>query len=113
VACLWAPISTRLFPLSGALFLLGLGWNFCHVAGSALLTDPLGPEERGRTQGFADTVMGIASAAGALASGVVFAAVGFASMAWLAAVVALVPMFFALRGPLPRVTSGTPGVGGV
>jgi MFS family permease len=112
-ACIWAPLSTRLMPLSGALFLLGLGWNFCHVAGSALLTDPLGTEERGRTQGFADTVMGIASATGALTSGVVFAAVGFASMAWLAAAVALVPMIVALRGPLPTVTSGTSGASGV
>lgn len=109
-ACLWAPLSTRLLPLSGALFLLGLGWNLCHVAGSALLADPLGPEERGGTQGFADTVMGAASALGALASGIVFAAVGFASMAWLAAGVSLVPVALSLRGAVAP-TAASPRAG--
>lgn len=32
LACLWAPLSPQLLPLAGALFLLGLGWNFCYVA---------------------------------------------------------------------------------
>ena len=32
-----------------SLFLLGLGWNFCFVGGSALLSDQLSPLERSRT----------------------------------------------------------------
>ena len=79
-------------PLAGALFLLGLGWNFCYVAGSALLADQLRPEERATTQGFNDFLIGTASAAGAISSGVVFDAIGYTVMGWLAAAVSLVPL---------------------
>jgi MFS family permease len=34
---------SRCFPLGVALFLLGLGWNFCFVGGSTLLADQLSP----------------------------------------------------------------------
>ena len=40
-ACLLAPLSQLTGVLAVALFLLGLGWNFCYVAGAALLTDTL------------------------------------------------------------------------
>ena len=92
VSCLLAPLSPKVLPLAGALFLLGLGWNFCYVAGSALLADQLRPEERATTQGFNDFLIGAASAAGAVSSGVVFDAIGYAVMGWLAAAVSLVPL---------------------
>lgn len=97
VACLWAPLSPQVLPLAGALFLLGLGWNFCYVAGSALLSDQLRPSERARTQGFSDFLIGLASAAGAVASGLVFAAIGFAVMGLVAAGASLVPLVMATR----------------
>ncbi len=97
VACLWAPLSPQVLPLAGALFLLGLGWNFCYVAGSALLSDQLRPSERARTQGFNDFLIGLASAAGAVASGIVFAAIGFAVMGVFAAGASLVPLVMATR----------------
>ena len=31
LACLSAPLSPEVLPISVALFLLGLGWNFCCV----------------------------------------------------------------------------------
>jgi MFS family permease len=99
LACLWAPLSPRVLPLSGALFLLGLGWNFCYVAGSALLSDQLRPSERARTQGFNDFLIGVASAGGAVASGLVFAAIGYAVMGALSALASLVPLGMALRRP--------------
>lgn len=40
-ACAIAPLCTSVVSLGSALFLLGLGWNFCNVAGSALLDDVL------------------------------------------------------------------------
>ena len=43
LACITAPLSPNVFPLAVALFLLGLGWNFCFVGGSALLADQLSP----------------------------------------------------------------------
>ncbi len=35
LACLLAPLSPQVLPLAVSLFLLGLGWNFCFVGGSA------------------------------------------------------------------------------
>jgi MFS family permease len=40
MGCALAPISPGVLPLSLALFLLGLGWNFCFVGGLTLLSDP-------------------------------------------------------------------------
>jgi MFS family permease len=99
VSCLCAPLSPRLVPLTFALFLLGLGWNLCFVGGSSLLADRLRPEERARTQGLNDTLIGAAAATGGLGSGAVFAAVGYAAMGLVAAGAALVPLVLALRTP--------------
>lgn len=92
LAALTAPLSPQVIPLAVALFLLGLGWNFCYVAGSTLLADQLSPVERARTQGFNDLLIGLASAAGSLGSGFVFAAVGYGAMGLVAAGAALIPL---------------------
>jgi hypothetical protein len=62
-----------LWTLSVALFLLGLGWNFCFVAGSALLSSALRAGERGRVQGASETFVSLASGIGSLSVGVLFA----------------------------------------
>lgn len=80
LACLLAPLSIRFLPLSVALFLLGLGWNFCYVGGSTLLSDQLSPAEKARTQGVNDLLIGLVSAVGSLVSGVVLAAYGYGVM---------------------------------
>ncbi|HEV8352855.1 MAG TPA: MFS transporter [bacterium] len=95
LACLTAPLSPQLVPLAVALFLLGLGWNFCYVAGSSLLADQLSPSERARTQGFNDLLLGLTSALGSLGSGVVFAAVGYGAMGVVGAAAALIPLSLA------------------
>jgi len=102
LACLTAPLSPAILPLGLSLFLLGLGWNFCYVGGSALLSDQLAPEERARAQAFNDFVMGAASATGSLGSGWVFATVGYGAMGLVAAAAALVPIVLAWRLRTPR-----------
>lgn len=92
IACLAATISPDVLPLSVALFLLGLGWNFCFVGGSTLLADQLSPLERSRTQGFNDLLVGLASSFGSLQSGFIFASLGYNMMAYLSAVFALIPL---------------------
>ena len=92
VACLAATISPDVLPLGVALFLLGLGWNFCFVGGSTLLADQLSPLERARTQGFNDLLVGLASAFGSLESGFIFASLGYNMMAYVSAVFALIPL---------------------
>jgi MFS family permease len=95
VACIAATLSPDVLPMGIALFLLGLGWNFCFVGGSTLLADQLSPVERARTQGFNDLLVGMASAAGSLGSGFIFALLGYNTMAWIAAAVAILPLFAA------------------
>ncbi|KXK11651.1 MAG: major facilitator superfamily protein [Chloroflexi bacterium OLB14] len=92
IACVSATISPDVLPLGVALFLLGLGWNFCFVGGSTLLADQLSPAERARTQGFNDLLVGLASAFGSLESGFIFASLGYNMMAYVSAIVALLPM---------------------
>jgi MFS family permease len=92
LACLIAPLSQSTGLIALALFLLGLGWNFCYVAGAALLTDTLTPTERGRVQGSNDLLVGMVSAFGNLGSGVIFATLGYTLMSWLSLAVALIPL---------------------
>jgi MFS family permease len=92
LACLSATLSPDVLPLAFALFLLGLGWNFCYVGGSSLLADQLSPEERARTQGFNDLLIGLVSAAGGLFSGIIFANVGYIAMGYIGALASFVPI---------------------
>ena len=107
VSCLIASISVGLLPLAVALFLLGLGWNFTFVGGSALQADQLSPEERGRTQGFNDLMVGLASAFGSFSSGIIFANLGYASMAvisgMLAALLLIITLIWMRRRDVQQV----------
>jgi MFS family permease len=92
LACTLAPLSPGVLPLSASLFLLGLGWNFCYVGGSALLSDQLSPAERAKVQGANDFVIGLATAAASLVSGLIFASVGFAVIGIMGALISLLPL---------------------
>lgn len=81
-----APSSPSVAALVVGLLLLGLGWNLCFVAGSALLSDQLNPAERSRTQGANDLLIGLASGLGSLSSGVVYAALGYGTVNQIGAV---------------------------
>ena len=96
LACITAPLSPDVFPLAVALFLLGLGWNFCFVGGSALLADQLSPLERSRTQGTNDLLVGLASATGSLGSGIVFAISNYTAIAVVAGALAFIPLLMSL-----------------
>jgi MFS family permease len=97
LACITAPFSPDVLPLAVSLFLLGLGWNFCFVGGSTLLADQLSPAERARTQGTNDLLVGLASAAASLSSGIIFAGLGYALVAGIGAALAFIPIFFSIR----------------
>jgi MFS family permease len=107
LACIAATISPDVLPLGVALFLLGLGWNFCFVGGSTLLADQLSPAERARTQGFNDLLVGLASATGSLGSGFIFAALGYNMMAFISAAFAVIPLVLASFWTLRRVRKTT------
>ncbi len=95
-SCAIAPLNAGVPWLIVSLFLLGLGWNFCFVAGSALLSDALRPEERGRIQGLTDTMINAVSGMGSIGGGLIFAASGYLSISWLSVLFSLVPVAMVL-----------------
>lgn len=64
-----------------ALALLGLGWNFGLIAGTALVVDATVPANRPRTQGTIDVLIALAGAGGGAISGVVVSATGYGTLA--------------------------------
>lgn len=92
LACALAPLSPDVLPLSIALFLLGVGWNLCYVGGSTLLSDQLSPEERAKTQGANDFLIGLATATASFGSGLMFAGTSYIVIGIMGAVASLVPM---------------------
>ncbi|PAM98141.1 MFS transporter [Streptomyces sp. Alain-F2R5] len=75
--------------LALALVLLGLGWNFGLVSGTAIVTDAVPLTTRAKTQGLVDVAVAIAGAAGGMASGLVVAAAGYPVLAITGAALAL------------------------
>ncbi len=96
LAGLTAGLFPGILPLMISLFLLGLGWNFCYVGGSTMLTDNLLNVEQSRMQGFNDLLLGMVSAVGSLGSGFVFAAVGYRAVGLIGAVLAIIPFLLSL-----------------
>lgn len=92
VACLTASLTAATFPVAASLLLLGLGWNFCFVGGSALLSDQLAPAERARTQGFNDLLVGLAGGIGSFGSGLVSSAIGYGGVGLTGAALSLIPL---------------------
>lgn len=77
--------------LPGSMFLLGLGWNLCYVAGSKALTGFAG------VQGKVDALGYLAAGVGTLAGGAVIAHWGFAPLSITCAVLALLPLLSAAK----------------
>ncbi|MFI7153451.1 MFS transporter [Nonomuraea sp. NPDC050022] len=72
-----------------ALALLGLGWNFGLIAGTALVVDATVPHNRPRVQGTIDVLIALSGAGGGAASGMVMAATGYPSMALTGGILSL------------------------
>lgn len=96
VGALLAPLSLLTPWLALALFLVGLGWNFCYIGGSTLLADTIMPAERGPVQGASDLLINLASAGGSLGGGLILARLGYAPLCLLGAGLALLPLLLAL-----------------
>ncbi len=95
VASLLAPVAGNVLTLAVALFVLGLGWNFCFVAGSALLSNQLHYDERGRVQGTNELLISLASGAGSLLTGVIFAGGGMLRVGAVGLAITLIFAVFA------------------
>jgi MFS family permease len=88
--------------ITAGLFLLGLGWSFALVSGSAMLSESVDSNVRPAVQGTADTAMNIVSALAAGLSGPILAGAGFGGLNSCAALLVLPVLFLA-----PSVRRGT------
>ncbi|MCC9205028.1 MFS transporter [Arthrobacter sp. zg-Y769] len=82
-----------------ALALLGMGWNFGLIAGTALVVDNTSPEIRPRVQGKIDVLVALAGAGGGTLSGVMMAGTSYAALALSCGILALllIPVLFWAR----------------
>ncbi len=80
-----------------ALFLLGLGWNFGYVAGSALVVEAVEPHRRLQIQGVADSMVWIFGAAAGLASGFLLAGGGYRLVSLVGSALVAVPVVVIVR----------------
>jgi MFS family permease len=86
--------------LTAALALLGLGWSFGIVSGTAMLAAALPPATRARTQGTVDLWIAVAGAIGGMASGIVVASAGYGALALIGGLIAAAAIL-----PILAVTS--------
>jgi MFS family permease len=108
VVCALAPADSVPI-LAVGLFLLGLGWSFTLIAGSTLLTDDIGENERPAVQGLSDLVMNLAAAGGGVVAGIIVATSTYAVLCFAALVPVLaIPLCAAWLTRSPRPVPGSP-----
>ncbi len=79
-----------LFLITVALVLLGLGWNFGLISGTALIVDSTEPEIRAKTQGTIDVFIALGGAAGGSLSGMVVAGSSFEMLSLAGGILSLI-----------------------
>ena len=77
------------------LLLLGVGWSFCLIGGSTLLTESVPAETRVEVQGAGDLLMSLFGGAAAFSSGFVKQSFGYGTLAMSAALVSMALIVFA------------------
>ena len=73
-----------------ALSLLGLGWNFGFISGTAQIVDSTEPSTRAKTQGTLDVFIALAGASGGALSGMVVANTSYATLSLSGGLLSLV-----------------------
>lgn len=72
-----------LFWMAFALILLGVGWNFGLISGTAVIVDSTTISTRAKTQGSVDVLVALGGTAGSLVSGVIVAYSSYAFLGFL------------------------------
>jgi MFS family permease len=80
-----------------ALFLLGVGWNFSFIAGSAYLSEYAPADLRVPLEGMADTVVWSSGAAAGLSSGMLLGISSYAVLCLVGASIVILPAVAAFR----------------
>ena len=103
IGSILVPTSPEYAVITLGTFLVGLGWSCVNVASSALITEVVGPAERGRAIGLSDTISQSSSIIMPLAGGPLVAWAGLPALAVVALAVLAVPVILLsrLREPSP------------
>ncbi|MDQ0227904.1 MFS family permease [Metabacillus niabensis] len=72
-----------------ALCLLGLGWNFGLISGTALIVDSTETSSRAKTQGTVDVLIALSGAVGGVLSGMVVAGSSYATLSFIGGILSL------------------------
>ncbi|MGG0414084.1 MFS transporter [Peribacillus simplex] len=83
-----------------ALALLGLGWNFGLISGTAILVDATPPSTRAKTQGSVDVLIALSGALGGGLSGIIVAGSSYSTLSIVGGVLSLflIPVVIWSRG---------------
>ena len=92
-----APLFENPLYNGASLFLVGLGWSLCYVAGNVVLADVSRTAERGRTIGANDLLVGLTGAVASLTGGLLLGGAGYLTVGGVGLVLGLVPLMLALR----------------
>jgi MFS family permease len=92
------------------LALLGVGWNFGVIAGTALVVDGTLPDTRARTQGSIDVLIALGGASGGAASGMIMAATSYSTLSLTGGILSLllIPAVFWSRRTTSQDATSTP-----
>jgi MFS family permease len=87
-----------------ALSLLGLGWNFGLISGTALIVDSTESSTRAKTQGSVDVLIALSGASGGALSGMVVAGSSFSTLSLVGGILSLIliPVVFWSRGGIEK-----------
>ncbi|MDQ3927754.1 MAG: MFS transporter, partial [Chloroflexota bacterium] len=94
---LTAPLLENPLYNGASLFMVGLGWSLCYVAGNAVLADVSRPLERGRTIGANDLLVGLTGAVASLTGGLLLGGAGYLTVGAVGLALGVVPFLLALR----------------
>lgn len=83
-----------------ALSLLGLGWNFGLISGTALIVDSTDTSNRAKTQGTVDVLIALSGASGGALSGMIVAGSSYTALSFIGGVLSLllIPVVIWSRG---------------
>jgi MFS family permease len=105
IGSILVPTSPDYLVITTGTFLVGLGWSCVNVASSALITEVVGPAERGRAIGLSDTISQAATIALPLAGGPLVEWAGLPALAVVSLLVLAGPVIM-----LSRLRETSPGV---
>jgi len=76
-----------------SLILLGVGWNFCFIGGTSMLSEALKPAERSSVQGANDTIIALSSAIASFSAGVLISTTSWKVVAMVSIPILITALF--------------------